>query len=262
MTDELIALSRRCEESARAAATRGREVVRFGPFEALIDLSSDLIWLNYAVPVAPQADHAAALAALEELKAHFHARDRRPRFEFNAAPWPELPGLLEAAGLSLQERQPLMACTPTDLLHPAAPGVEVRLLDAESPDADFLAIHQIQAEAFDEVGPPLDAARILKQRVQLRVGNILLALALLDGVPVGAGGIFADDTGVGELAGVATHTEFRRRGVASTLSAALSAAFFAGGGALAWLSAADAGAQATYARVGYRLIDERINMIM
>ncbi|MEI7771697.1 MAG: hypothetical protein WCI67_17025, partial [Chloroflexales bacterium] len=84
MTDQTITLSRRCEESARAAAARGREVVRFGPFEALIDLGTDLIWLNYAVPAEPVGDPGAARAALEDLKAHFRSRGRRPRFEFNA----------------------------------------------------------------------------------------------------------------------------------------------------------------------------------
>jgi hypothetical protein len=147
MTDHTIALSRRCEESARVAAARGREAARFGPFEALIELDTDLIWMNYAVPVEPVGDPAAALAALEDLKAHFRSRGRRPRFEFNAAPWPDLPALLEAAGLGLQDRQPLMICTPSDLRPQVVPGVSVRLLSHDcSPDADFLALMRIQQE--------------------------------------------------------------------------------------------------------------------
>jgi ribosomal protein S18 acetylase RimI-like enzyme len=262
MTEEVIALSRRCEDSARVAAARGRAVARFGPFEALIDLGSDMIWLNYAVPVAPIADRAAALAALDELKIHFRTHRRRPRFEFNAAPWPGLPALLEEAGLTLQERQPLMVCMPADLRRVAAPGVTVLLLDADTPDADFVALWQIQAEAFGSPGSAPDVARIQRQRERLRVGQSALALAMLDGAPAGAAELLPDDAGVTELVGVATQAAMRRRGVAATLSAALTAAHFARGGQVAWLSAADAAAQSTYARVGYHLLDERVNMIM
>ncbi|MBX0331347.1 GNAT family N-acetyltransferase [Oscillochloris sp. ZM17-4] len=262
MTDQMIALSRRCEESARAAAARGREVMRFGPFEALLDLGTDLIWLNYAVPTAPVADLPAALAALEQLKAHFRSRGRRPRFEFNAAPWPDLPALLEAAGLALQERQPMMVCTPADLRHHAPPGVGVRLLSADSPDADLRELSRIQRAAFGHTGAEPDAAGLQATREQLRAGAQLLALATLDGAPAGAGGIFPDDRGVAELASVATRAESRRRGVAAALSAALTDAFFSRGGQVAWLSAANAGAQAAYARVGYQLFDERVIYIL
>jgi ribosomal protein S18 acetylase RimI-like enzyme len=261
MTDKTIALSRRCEESARSAAARGREVARFGPFEALIDLGNDLIWLNYAVPVGPLGDLGEARDALEGLKAHFRSRGRRPRFEFNAAPWPCLPDLLQSAGLALHDRQPMMVCTPAELRRPAAPGVAVLLLGAESPDADLLALWHIQAEAFgSSLGGP-GAAQLMRAHDRLRAGTLLLALATLDGEPAGAGEILPDDTGVAELAGVATRVESRRRGVASALSAAITEAYFARGGQVAWLSAADSGAQAVYARVGYAPLDERLNYI-
>ncbi|NTW02784.1 MAG: GNAT family N-acetyltransferase [Oscillochloris sp.] len=261
MCDQTIILSRRCEESARVAAARGREVTRFGPFEALLDLDVDLIWLNYAVPVAPLSDRSAALVAMDNLKAHFHTRNRRPRFEFNAAPWPELPNLLEAVGFSFQDCQPLMVCTLIDLQHPNTPGVSVRLLDAGSPDDDFVALLHIQREAFGDIGGQIDTGRLLMMREHLRAGTSLLALGLLNGVPVSAGGIFPDDSGVAELAGVATHPNARRRGVAAALGVALSAAFFARGGQVAWLSAADAHAESVYRRIGYRLLDTRLNYI-
>jgi ribosomal protein S18 acetylase RimI-like enzyme len=98
-------------------------------------------------------------------------------------------------------------------------------------------------------------------RAQLRAGTSLLAIGLLDGVPAGAGGLFPDDRGVAELAGVATRPDSRRRGVAVALSAALTDAFFSRGGEVAWLSAADAGAEAVYARVGYLQLDTRMNYI-
>lgn len=260
MTDDMIALSQRCEQSARAAAARGREVTRLGPFEALLDRESDLIWLNYAVPVAPIDDRSAALAALEELKAHFLARGRRPRFEFNAAPWPGLPELLAEGGLRLQERQPLMACTPSSLRPLAAPGVTVRHLGPDAPNADFLTLWRIQAAAFGTFGEQPGARQLLRLRERLRAGTSILALASLDGEPAGAAEILSDGE-VAELVAVATRADLRRRGVASTVSANLTAAYFARGGQVAWLSAADAGAQAVYARIGYALIDERVIFI-
>jgi ribosomal protein S18 acetylase RimI-like enzyme len=101
----------------------------------------------------------------------------------------------------------------------------------------------------------------MAMRGQLRAGASLLALGLLEAVPAGAGGIFPDDRGVAELAGVATRPDSRRRGVAAALCAALTDAFFSRGGDVAWLSAADAGAEAVYARVGYQQLDERMNYI-
>jgi ribosomal protein S18 acetylase RimI-like enzyme len=56
---------------------------------------------------------------------------------------------------------------------------------------------------------------------------------------------------VGELVGVATLPEFRRRGVASALSSKLVADHFHNGGDIAWLSAEDAAAQAMYRTIGF-----------
>ncbi|NTV63327.1 MAG: hypothetical protein HGA65_07290, partial [Oscillochloris sp.] len=198
----MISLSRRCEESNRAVAARKREVTRFGPFEALINLGNDMIWLNYAVPVEELNDSSVALAALADLKAHFRARNRRPRFEFNAAPWPDLQTLLETVGLTLQDRQPLMACEPGDVRPCPVPGVVVHMLSPGSPDKDFVTLSKIQAAAFGEAESQPSAEYLHELRTELESGQSLLALATLDGVPVGAGGILPDDAGVGELVGV------------------------------------------------------------
>jgi hypothetical protein len=57
-------------------------VVPCGPFTALFDRSTDLIWLSYAVPSAPLPSRAETVAALEELRHLFAARKRTLRFEF------------------------------------------------------------------------------------------------------------------------------------------------------------------------------------
>jgi ribosomal protein S18 acetylase RimI-like enzyme len=260
VSDSTVALSRLCEESARRQAGLSREVSRHGPFEALINLHDDMIWLNYAVPVAPVdgPDAAETIAALTD---HFAARGRRLRFEFHAAPWPSLPGLLESAGLSLQARHPLMVCAPGDLRPLSAPGVTVQRLAGDAPDADLDAFTRIQAAGFGEGVGEIRAERRARMRESIGAGATFYGLARLDGAPAGAA-VIAPFDDVGELAGVATHPDFRRRGVAATLSAALTADFLAGGGALAWLSAGDAVAQAVYAKIGFRLVDERLNYIL
>ncbi len=67
---------------------------------------------------------------------------------------------------------------------------------------------------------------------------------------------------VAELTGVATHPQFRRRGVAATLSSLLLRTHFARGGTMVWLSAGDAVAQATYHKLGFHQIDTRLNYLL
>jgi len=255
-----IELSRICERNANAVSAQSRTTINCGPFRALLDLSTDLIWLNYAVPAGPIDDAQATMAALADLRQAFARHQRRPRFEFNALPWPSLPGLLEGAGFQLQERHPLMACTPESLRRFAAPSVAVRFLKADDPAPTLAATMALQSESFGGPSelPPLDEVERL--RAQLRAGTLSYALATLDGRPAGAGSTAPID-GVAEVAGVATSLALRRRGVASTLTSFLAEQLFAAGGTLAWLSAGDAAAQAVYERVGFAVVDRRLNYI-
>src|SRR5438105_2581002 len=98
-----------------------------------------MIWINYAVPVGAIDDIRATTAALADLRGVFAQHQRRPRFEFNALPWPALPRLLERAGFQLQERHPLMVCTPDSLRRFAVPGVAVRFLGSDEPSATLAA---------------------------------------------------------------------------------------------------------------------------
>jgi ribosomal protein S18 acetylase RimI-like enzyme len=68
-------------------------------------------------------------------------------------------------------------------------------------------------------------------------------------------------SGICELVGVATLPALRRRGVAATLCSFLIEDHFEEGGDVVWLSAGDAVAQATYERIGFRLVDSRLNYI-
>jgi ribosomal protein S18 acetylase RimI-like enzyme len=219
-----------------------------------------MIWLNYAVPIGALDDAQAATAALVELRQVFADHRRTPRFEFNALPWPALASLLESAGFRLQARHPLMVCTPHSFRPFAAPGVAVRLLGSDEPEATLAAAMVIQSESFGGTSEPPPPDEIAHVRDQLRAGTFRYALAMLDGTPAGAGSTAPID-GVAELGGVATSPALRRRGVAATLSSFLTGRLFAEGGKLAWLSAGDAAAQAVYERVGFAVVDTRLNYV-
>jgi ribosomal protein S18 acetylase RimI-like enzyme len=257
--DDALTCSRRCDEHARRDAERSRTVVNVGPFRALIDPGTDLIWLNYAVPVAP-LDGIDAATALSELGRVFEAHGRTLRFEFNALPWPALPEALERFGLQLQAEHPLMVCTPTTFTPVSAPEVRTWLLDAASPDAELRAACAIQRVSFGGEERATSDEEVAGLRGTLRDGLYLYGLAAHGASSAGVATLSPIDA-VAELTGVATHPTARRRGVAASLSSLLVQSHFAQGGTLVWLSAGDAIAQATYAKLGFQLIDTRLNYI-
>jgi ribosomal protein S18 acetylase RimI-like enzyme len=253
-----VELSRLCEQNANAVSAQSRTVIDCGSFRALLDPTSDMIWINYAVPIGPIDDVRATAGALADLRRTFAQHQRRPRFEFNALPWPSLPRLLESAGFQLQERHPLMVCTPDSLRRFAAPGVTVRFLDSDTATATLASTMALQSESFGGPSelPPADEIEHLRQ--QVRMGTLCYALATLDGVPAGAGSTAPID-GVAEVAGVGTRPALRRRGVAASLTSFLAEQLFAAGGRLAWLSAGGADGQAVYERVGFAQVDTRLS---
>ncbi len=255
-----IELSRVCEQNANAVSARSRTIIDCGPFQARLDPTTDMIWINYAVPMGVIDDAQAATAALAELRRAFAQHQRRPRFEFNALPWPALPRLLESAGFELQERHPLMVCTPGSFRRFAAPGVAVRFLGGDDLAPTLAAAMALQSESFGGPAELPPADEIERLRDQLRAETLCYAFATLDGRPAGAGSTALID-GVAELAGVATTPALRRRGVAATLTSFLAEQLFAAGGTLAWLSAGDAAAQTVYERVGFTVADTRLNYI-
>ncbi len=251
---------RRIEELGNQAAARGRDVLPAGPFRALIDPATDMIWLNYAVPVAPLGGASAVRADLDRLRRIFAECRRTMRFEFTESLWPELPGMLEAYGLTLQARHPFMICEPADFRPRRATGVTVRPLTAGAAPDELAAYHRIQREAFG-FDPAEGAGGMEAQFLEhLRTGGYRAVLAFREGEPAGAGCLVtAEETA--ELAGVATLPAHRRHGVAAALSTVLIEGHFAGGGRLVWLSAGDDTARSVYAGIGFRLAGARLNYI-
>jgi ribosomal protein S18 acetylase RimI-like enzyme len=250
----------RLERNVVEWASFGRETIDVGPFRALLDPATDLVYLNYAVPVAPLGPWPAIAEALGYLRMAFGVRRRTLRFEFTRELWPELAPALERGGLRLEARQPTMLVDAGSFTPRSSAAVTVRWLEpghAAEEIAEFFRIRDVSFGVADAVDRSAEASDLL---ARMRSGNLRAAIALADGVRAGVG-CTTPVAGVAELAGVGTLAEFRRRGVAATLSSGLVRDHFARGGDLVWLSAGDATAEAVYRRLGFRVVATHVNYI-
>jgi ribosomal protein S18 acetylase RimI-like enzyme len=241
-------------QASQANALRATsECIEVGPFLAAFDPTNDLVWLNYAIPVAETATEEELREALVPLRPLFAERRRALRFEFSQALWPALERVLVAAGLACQARIPLMIYVPPDRERvPPAPGVE--LIDASASDALLTAILEVRNRSFaGESLPAPTAAEVEHLRQMIADQKLRQAVAYCDGRLAGIGSLMAGGP-VSELVGVATDPAFRRRGIASAVSRSLVADHLANGGQAVWLSAADTVAEQVYARIGFRTL--------
>ena len=132
------------------------------------------------------------------------------------------------------------------------PGLEIVTLTPDSPLDDLCAAAAVQRQAFgDEDGPEPPEAEGDRRRARLAAGAGGF-LARLDGVAVAAADFTAPLDGFCELVGIATLPAYRRRGIASALTAKAAAEAFARGVHVAFLGAADECVGRVYERVGFR----------
>ena len=235
----------------RKAAALTHDVVEAPPFMLLFTPTDDLRFYNYGIPVEPVSY--LADGTLASVRAMFAVRNRLLRFEFIQEAAPDLSSAFVAAGLVEEGRNPLLVCTP-DILRPVAevPGLTIRRLTPESPRADLAAFIRVQGWSFGEEDrvEPTDA-KVDDVRRRSGQGSHYF-LGLLEGEPVAAGAHTAPLDGFTELVGIATLAEYRRRGVAGALTAAMAQAAFRVGVRVAFLSAADVLAGRVYERVGFQ----------
>jgi GNAT superfamily N-acetyltransferase len=237
----------------RAAAGR-RPGSRIGPFTAGLDAHSDDPMRNYAVP-----DHGACPSAgdIDALITLFRHSDRPPRLEYieEDAPcaWPAL----AAAGFTIERRTPVMIATPATRLTQRSPaGITIRQATS---DADLAAAAAVQHHAYQMPCPPgpHDIARLT--RLTQRGGLVAIAVEESSGTVTGTGlidvaadrpAVAEDRPAVGELAAVGVLTAFRRRGIASALSAHLARTAHSQGISLVFLEAEPEEEQ-IYRRTGF-----------
>lgn len=245
-------LLRQIDEANTKATAPNRDTVEVGPFLLMLSPSTPLQWLNNAALVDRSAH--VGPAEIEAMVAAFKARDRMPRMELFSGLHESLIRQLQDTGFKVESEMPLMVCTPEAFRPQRLAGAR---LERVRPDGDVETVMRIVDVAFEH-DEPLTPSRIEAHRRSLEKGTIRTALCYLDDQPAAVASMVVAE-GVGELAGVGTLPEFRRRGAASAVSTFLMEQFFQDAG-LAWLSAGDPTAQAVYDRLGFELIGTQVNI--
>jgi ribosomal protein S18 acetylase RimI-like enzyme len=243
----------RLETYLRRAAMLGRETIEVPPFVCFFSPGDPFRFFNYAKPLRPVGAEPDSLNdSLAALRAAFRARARVPRFEFIEAFAPDLGPALAAAGFDLEERYPLLVCTPAMLRPtPPIPGLTITMLTPDSPAEDLLACLTVQTEGFGEIaGDPPTPADVDDLRANLAEEGAFLAR--MAGVPAGAMMFTTPLDGLTELAGGTTLEAYRRRGIGAAMIAAAAAAAFARGVEVAFLTAAGEYASGVFQRAGFR----------
>lgn len=211
--------------------------------------TDDLPFFNYAIPDGPLVLD--LQAALSLLRAEFGRRGRRPRFEFVAEYVPALAPALLAAGFAEEARQQLMICTSDSWRSaPTAPGLEIAELSQASTVEEMQTFLTLQRQGFDpESRNP--SAEEEARRFLGTLGAGRAFVARLEGGPAGAGMYSSPLDGITEVVGLATLEPYRRRGIATALTAQAVSSALKGGVEVVCLTAADARAGRVYERVGF-----------
>ncbi len=239
----------------RAAAGR-RHGEQAGPFCIGFDPHSNDPFRNYAVPAdgaRPTPDDVQALIT------SFRQHQRLPRLEYVEASAPEVEAALTAAGFTVELRTPVMVSGPGIVLTPRQPaGITVR---TAAGDADLHTAAAVQHEAYGVPQPPgpRDVGRLAG--VLQRGGVISVAVDDASGQIAGTGlvDVTSPGTGTGELAAVAVRAAFRRRGIASALSAHLARTAHSQAIPLVFLEA-EPGEERIYRRTGFVGVTTKIWM--
>ncbi|WP_371776590.1 GNAT family N-acetyltransferase [Streptomyces sp. NBC_01438] len=238
---------------ARTLALRSPDHYRVGPFTVRHNVNWSLKYANYAIP-----DQGAepAPGELDALIAAFRERDRMPRLEYLPGWAPAVEPALLAAGFTVENRAPILACAPGGLLPPKP--VDALVTAEPVTAAEFDAAALVQHLGYGGTGEP-EGGEAEWLRDAAANGGVA-ALATLDGIPAGAGGCSVPVDGLSELAGLAVSADFRRRGIGAALSSHLTATAFDRGCRVVWLEPGDADVERIYASIGYRRIGEKLNI--
>jgi ribosomal protein S18 acetylase RimI-like enzyme len=228
------------------ASRNVRNLRRVGPFALLIADGTKLRFLNYAIP-DDGADPSPA--EIDELVNAFRQADRMPRLEFLPSMAPALEGGLVEHGFTVEQRLPLMTCTPSSLHElPAPAGTQL----AEPRDGTtFGVMAELQHEAFEDADPVTDLTIARLRNSRDRGVRSVVANDAADGRLVGAAQAGAPAGGATEVFGVAVAPSHRRRGIAAAMVASLAQQSFDSGLTTVFLEAAP-GADGAYRNAGFR----------
>jgi ribosomal protein S18 acetylase RimI-like enzyme len=224
----------------------GTELLKVGPFSALVPVAAESSsWITLVEGAVTRRETVAAVARLRTI---FKSRSAPLEIEYNEALYPGVGSWLKAAGLTLSERNPLMACRPADFKPFAADGVTLHRLTASSAAAD---LHAFQSIRWTNGGDNDDVPPTVEQlRRDLASTSSVYLLSRLDGEAAGTG-VSHTLRGAVEIVGVVTQASLRRRGVAATVTSDLLSRHFGAGGDFAFLDSANDEATRVYERLGF-----------
>ena len=209
------------EADMLAAAERGRTVHTVGPFRAFLDPVSADPGQSFAIPVRP-LDRADWRPGIHALSAVFRERGRMPRLEFLDRLWPTLGERLLMAGWSTEARSIVMTRARAPLTGPRLKprSVGIRLIGTDGTSADIEAFLELTRTAFGIDADLRMPSEIARMTADLARGRLIVALAeTKDGMA--AGGSLQIGQRLVELADIGTLPQYRRRGLARALCAAL-----------------------------------------
>jgi len=239
----------RLQAYLRHSAQQQYETVSVPFFTLFFHPTDALTYFNYGIPDEPcSGDLGASLSVLRD---EFAGRGRHPRIELIQEFAPQLASALRAAGFVEEARQQLMICTAeTYRPAPKVLGLTITELTSTSAASEVQDYLNIQRRGFDagskEVATEGDAEQFLRM-----LGGGRAFVGWLKGQPVGVGMYTAPFHGVTEVAGLATLEPFRRRGIATGLTALAVQRAMAQGAKVVCLTAADERAGRVYERVGF-----------
>lgn len=242
----------RIQSYLREAARGQYQTVSLPPFTLFFHPTDSLRYFNYAIPDRPCGDNLAH--PLQELCQEFYRRGRTPRFEFFEAFAPELPAALRVHGFVEEARQWSMICTP-QTLRPISDlrDIQVITLGEDSSEADVRDYLLAQRQGFDPENTAVPGEDEIREALRgIRAGTSHAFLARADGEPASAAVFGRPIDGVSEVAGIATRVPYRRRGIATLLTACATRAAFASGAQTVCLTAADENAGHVYEKVGFQ----------
>ncbi|MGH3549094.1 MAG: GNAT family N-acetyltransferase [Pseudonocardiaceae bacterium] len=232
----------------------GSRAQRVGPFLASFDDHDAGLFRNYAVPddgVEPTRIQVTAL-----IKA-FIDRDRIARLEYLPGLCPAVESALLAEGFVAERRLPVLACQPTDAAAPQIiAGIELSLA---RDDEQFREVAEAQNEAY---GQPETTDHDVTRLRGIVDGGGLVALArdLVTGRGVGGGLCAPPHDGVSELAAIGVRTPYRRRGIATALTALITGACPTVGIITPFLTPEGEAEERVYRSLGYRRVTEMLHI--
>jgi GNAT superfamily N-acetyltransferase len=224
------------------------EVLAIGPFQVALSKEIEAPATNRVMLVDGNATEAETEKAIPKLKAALKKHKSALEVEYNEAAFPKVGAWLEAGGLKLARKNPLMALRPEAFKPSVAPEVHLTQLGPRAIAAELEAFQQIRWTDGGDVNRQAPPVNML--RVELEVPSSVFLLAWLDWVAAGTG-VSHSLKGAAELAGIVTQKALRRRGVAATVTSELVRRHFDRGGDFVFLDAASEEAAKVYEGLGF-----------